>query len=137
MERFIVGVALILLSHQIVTISTYITLLDEDGKIKLPHPPKPIVAILRYLLYAPMFGNFIYDISFGLVDYFRSNRLCNMIADRDEEIERLKEENVKIKNDLRVHKKYEDHLLDVSKIDPRIYSYSNYEYIEKLGSDDE
>lgn len=60
-----------------------------------------------------------------------------MLADRDDEIKRLEKENDQIKNELRIRKKYEDYLLDVSEIDPRIYSYSSFLYLERLKSFDD
>lgn len=137
MSNFVEAVVLILVAHQITTIIAYFSLRREDKGLPPKEHSRFTEWLLNSLLFIPLIGNVFYDCSLGFVDHLRENRLCKMLADRDDEIKRLEKENDQIKNELRIRKKYEDYLLDVSEIDPRIYSYSRFLYLERLKSFDD
>ena len=82
----------ILVCHQIVTIWTYISLRREDKGIDTTSKTKFSEFLQLLFLGFPMIVNCLYDSTLGLVDYFRQKRLCNMLADCNDEISRLKKE---------------------------------------------
>lgn len=122
MRNLLMFFPLMYVCHEIVSAFTLFSAKREDKGLPPLNIPDWIIIVV---LGIPFLFDAVYQITFGLIDHFRLQRLGEMCAERDDQIAALEAKVAALSDNVRLHEIYEAELFkscNLSQAAPETFS---------------